>query len=412
VVSSIGQISIVRDVYIKNKPVVSLSWREVELVFPDLETENKTVKGMMIENFLYGDNSLKPEEMQALYVDFVRRHPNLKPKSEEFKQAIMNDEYFNCLLMKFGYAVTCHKAQGGEWENVFTVWDHDNRPGFNCYKEKQLRSGKTNVNFYRWAYTAVTRASGKLFALNPPYFNSYSSMTFLDERVANAMETLTGKKITAEELLIDDEAYRELEAFGLMNEVVQLQDHFIAVRHFLRKHYIDLSGWEKKGLEIIYKCHREGKSAAIKTWVNKDNIFNRKYMKLPSMTNDDEFYKESENILIQLPPFTVIRNTAVTVLSGIGFEIEQEEKFPFTKNLFDDLEKKLTGSNIIIDEISHQSYRERYVFKRGSETAVLDFIYDNSGFFGKVLVLNNKSNSNALIDDLKEIVIEFSTDKE
>ncbi len=135
-------------------------------------------------------------------------------------------------------------------------------------------------------------------------------------------------------------------------------------------------------------------------------------MKLPSMTNDDDFYKEAENIFLQLPPFSVIRNTAETVLSGIEFEIEQEEKFPFTKNLFDDLEEKLTDSNIIIDGVSHQSYRERYTFKRGSEKAELDFEYNSSGFFGRVVVLAKKSNSNALIDDLKKSVIEFSTDNE
>jgi hypothetical protein len=409
VVSNISQIPIVRDVLIKNKPSVTLSWREIELVFPDIETENKTVKGLILENFISGENYLKPEETQALYVDFVKRHPTLKPKSEEFKQAIMNDEYFNCLLLKFGYAVTCHKAQGGEWENVFTIWDHENRPGFNCYKDKQLRSGKTNVNFYRWAYTAVTRASKKLFALNPPFFNSYSSVTFIEQAVTNALETLTGKKITTEELIIEEDALKEMEKFGLLNEAVQLQDHFIALRHSLRKHYIDISDWEKKGSEISYKFSRVGDKAALKTWINKDHIFNGKYMKLPSLTNNDEFYKETEFIIVNMPPYTVLRNTAETVLSGIEFEIEQEEKFPFTKNLYDDLQKSLTGSNIVIDEIKHQSYRERYTFVRGSEKAVLDFEYNGDGFFGRVVVLNNHCNSNILIYEIKNIVIELSS---
>ena len=55
------------------------------------ESNNKIVKGKMLENFLYGDNYLKPEETQALYVDFTSRHKGLKPKTEEFKEAIMQD---------------------------------------------------------------------------------------------------------------------------------------------------------------------------------------------------------------------------------------------------------------------------------------------------------------------------------
>ncbi|HET7115603.1 MAG TPA: AAA family ATPase, partial [Hanamia sp.] len=87
---------------------VILSWRAIELVFPDAESNNKIVTGQMLDNFLDGDNNLTPEEMQALYVDFKNRHKELKPKSEEFKESIINDEYFNCLKMKYGYSVTCH----------------------------------------------------------------------------------------------------------------------------------------------------------------------------------------------------------------------------------------------------------------------------------------------------------------
>ncbi|MFN7690385.1 MAG: ATP-dependent RecD-like DNA helicase, partial [Bacteroidota bacterium] len=124
VINDVADIVIQRTIALKGRNPVTLYWRDVELVFPDAESNNKIVKGKLLENFINGDNYLSPEEMQALRVDFKNRHPNLKPKTEEFKEAIMKDEYFNCLLMKYGYAVTCHKAQGGEWDNVFTVWDN------------------------------------------------------------------------------------------------------------------------------------------------------------------------------------------------------------------------------------------------------------------------------------------------
>ena len=53
-----------------------------------------------------------------MLVDFRQRHPKLKPKTSEFKLAIKDDPWFNALRVKFGYAMTCHKAQGGEWDTV------------------------------------------------------------------------------------------------------------------------------------------------------------------------------------------------------------------------------------------------------------------------------------------------------
>ncbi|HNQ41412.1 MAG TPA: AAA family ATPase, partial [Saprospiraceae bacterium] len=146
--------------------IIRLTWRSVSLILPDENNQPKTVNGYILENYLYGDNYLKPEEQRALYVDFKNRHPKLKKGTEEFKEAIYNDKFFNCIQLKFGYAVTCHKAQGGEWANAFVFWDRGTQANFNFYESKHNRTGKTNSEFYRWAYTAVTRASKKLFCIN------------------------------------------------------------------------------------------------------------------------------------------------------------------------------------------------------------------------------------------------------
>jgi len=165
---------------------VRLTWRGISLVLPDENNQPKTINGFILENYLYGDNYLKPEEQRALYVDFKNRHPKLKKGTEEFKEAIINDKYFNCILLKYGYAVTCHKAQGGEWANAFVFWDRGTQANLNFYESEHNRSGKTNSEFYCWAYTAVTRASKKLFCINPPYFSSFSNMNFIDVNVQQA----------------------------------------------------------------------------------------------------------------------------------------------------------------------------------------------------------------------------------
>ena len=84
-------------------------------------------------------------EQQALMINFVQRNRHLTRGTPEFKHALRQDSYFNALFVKFGYALTCHKAQGGEWQKVYISL---NRP------QNDL---KTKAGF-SWSYTALTRA--------------------------------------------------------------------------------------------------------------------------------------------------------------------------------------------------------------------------------------------------------------
>ncbi|MCL1868383.1 MAG: AAA family ATPase [Paludibacter sp.] len=68
---------------------------------------------------------------------------------------IMENEFFNALQVKFAYAVTCHKAQGGQWKHVYIDIG-------------QLPCERINIEFYRWLYTAITRATEKVFFVNYP----------------------------------------------------------------------------------------------------------------------------------------------------------------------------------------------------------------------------------------------------
>ena len=411
VINEVSDIVTQRNIALRGKNSVTLYWRNVELVFPDAESNNKIVKGKMLENFLYGDNYLKPEETQALYVDFTTRHKGLKPKTEEFKEAIMQDEYFNCLLMKYGYAVTCHKAQGGEWDNVFTVWDNDNMEGFDCFTDKQRRAGKTNQDFYRWAYTAITRASKTLYALNPPFFNSYSAMAFLDVTVLNALNELTGNQVQSEVISLDNEMLQHLSQFNLLEEPIQLQDHFIKVRHAVRKQYIEVIGWEKIGYEIRYSFMREQDKAVFKTFVNDKYEFRTAISPMPNLSPNIVFINSIAEILNHLPNVSIKRNTAETIISQIEFDFELEEEFPFTRSLFDDIVLLFKEADIKIDDIEHQQYKERYTFKQNNETAVVDFEYKKNGFFGRVVPIQNQTNSQVLISDIQAALLTFKQEE-
>lgn len=91
------------------------------------------------------------EQSKHLMVEFSRKmkKKGLKPNSPEYKQEMMKEPYLNCLRAKYGYAVTCHKSQGGEWNDVFLFLDR----GMYRMEHQEL---------FRWWYTAVTRAKKQL----------------------------------------------------------------------------------------------------------------------------------------------------------------------------------------------------------------------------------------------------------
>lgn len=381
---------------------VSLTWRGISLAIPDESNQTKIVSGYILENYLYGDNYLKPEEQRALYIDFKNRYPKLKKGTEEFKEAIINDKYFNCILLKYGYAVTCHKAQGGEWANAFVFWDYGVNDTFNIYSGRQTMAGRTNNMFYRWAYTAVTRASKKLFCINPPRFSSFSGMSFIDINVQQALNTLTGQSNPVVEINFS-EVFPELERFGLDDAPLTIQDHFIHRWHNLRKHYIDINAWQKAGYEVRYLFQREDQTAAFKYWVNQHNSFSKSFQKIPSQTNSDELFEIISKILNEASTVAVKRNGFEGILTQIEFDVQTEENKPFLKNLFDSI-TKILEVNEAVTHIQHLEFRERYTIEKDGSSCIIDFEYDGNGFFGRVLPLENKCNNSEVIAKIKTIV--------
>jgi hypothetical protein len=157
----------------KNVPVhlkggfrVELSFRDITVAFRDGDGIIIKTECLVLENLLDSPHrELAPLEQRALLVDFRKRHPDLHPKSAEFRHAIRGDPYFNALQVKYGYAMTCHKAQGGEWNTVIVDF--------------QANAGVRNASFFRWAYTAITRAAIKLIVVNPPDFTAVSTIAWV-----------------------------------------------------------------------------------------------------------------------------------------------------------------------------------------------------------------------------------------
>jgi hypothetical protein len=87
--------------------------------------------------------------------------PKFKVGSKEFKDELIKDPFYNALRVKYGYAITCHKSQGGEWDKVFV--DYSGRAG-------------VSNDALRWSYTATTRGVNTVYAINPPHLTTFSKL--------------------------------------------------------------------------------------------------------------------------------------------------------------------------------------------------------------------------------------------
>lgn len=98
--------------------------------------------------------TLQAELSQQLFKAVEEDYLHIGNKRERYKQMFEN-EYLNALQLKFAYAITCHKAQGGQWSKVFV----------DLNRNQELPVDKS---YYRWLYTAITRATNTVYLLNYP----------------------------------------------------------------------------------------------------------------------------------------------------------------------------------------------------------------------------------------------------
>ena len=121
------------------------------LEFPDYDDTAVECK-ILLDTLASESPSLTREESQQLFSEVEKDYEDIKSKIKRFKE-IRENPHFNALQVKFSYAITCHKAQGGQWRAVFI-----DRCLFG--DEPMTR------DMLRWLYTALTRATEKLYLVN------------------------------------------------------------------------------------------------------------------------------------------------------------------------------------------------------------------------------------------------------
>jgi exodeoxyribonuclease-5 len=127
---------------------------ELDLKFVDYPDQGSITCKVHIQSLLEEGPNLSRELLRKLFYAIEAEHTDIKNKQKRYKEVLKNP-YFNALQIKYAHAVTVHKAQGGQWAHVYVDY------GF-------VPEERKNSAYLRWLYTALTRASEKLYLLNCP----------------------------------------------------------------------------------------------------------------------------------------------------------------------------------------------------------------------------------------------------
>ena len=133
-----------------------LRFADVELSMPDRGSAAFPAK-IMLETLTAETAGMSQDDYNRLYyglIDDGEMFPADMPYERRVAR-LRDNPYWNALQVKYAYAATCHKAQGGQWSNVFVDLSY-------------IPPEAMGIEFYRWLYTAVSRARSRLYLINPP----------------------------------------------------------------------------------------------------------------------------------------------------------------------------------------------------------------------------------------------------
>jgi len=131
--------------------IYDLHFADVRIRFSDYQNIEIDVK-ILLDTLTIESAALGMEDNRKLFSSVLEDYADVKLKKNRIKK-VKEDKFFNALQVKFSYAVTCHKAQGGQWKAVFL-------------DQGYINEDMLSKEYTRWLYTAFTRPVEKLYLIN------------------------------------------------------------------------------------------------------------------------------------------------------------------------------------------------------------------------------------------------------
>ena len=141
-----GDIIKIEEIY-NIKEIYGFKFAEVKISMVDYPKIDYFETVLILDSLYINSPALDFNAMNNLYQEILKDYMNIKTKYKRHL-AVKNNSFFNALQVKYAYSITCHKSQGGQWESIFLEYPF-------------LPNGM-DKDFFRWLYTAITRAQNKL----------------------------------------------------------------------------------------------------------------------------------------------------------------------------------------------------------------------------------------------------------
>ena len=365
---------------------IALTFREVCVGIRDTEGQSYFVTTKILENLLYDNNpGLSSDEQKALYLDFCMRHENLNRGDEMFSKALREDPYFNAVRVKFGYAITCHKAQGSEWEHVFVSCPSDQNP--------------LSADYFRWLYTAMTRTTDRLYLLNPPHKPLGGGIGLVRDGIWNQNKPTDTPNPRPEidsanvPRAADPNVNMAIPTFGMTEQDGLPYAILMQVGSALAGSGVEIEDIGHNQYQEAYYFRRDGDSARVNISYNSRG-------------------KVGSIVPVQTDPLSadILRLTSHltgrTLSSPRGDFDDTEVRFDkqFLNDFHVRLRTLMGDRDIHIADVAEQQWCQRYTLTRSDDIAVIDIWYNGNSVFTICQPVANRSTSGEFLTEVLDVI--------
>ncbi|MDB4807106.1 ATP-binding domain-containing protein, partial [Pseudomonadales bacterium] len=306
-------------------------------------------------------------------------------------EALRSDPYFNALRLKFGYAITCHKAQGSEWNHVFVK----------C----KTHQSQLCADYFRWLYTAITRTASNLYLLDEPHIKLGAS----PRRISNPGVIENNERPEIPEVFTDEvspppmsfgggakNTGSEGEAFGIPVSNGFLMGLLGEVKYSIASTDI-----------VIYEVqHQQYQEAYIFTCGEESSRVNISYngkQKIVAITLPipSDLGGRLLDLLAPLKGRVIAGIVEPNQSSTIIFDE------PFLEEYYQRIEPVAKERNIFISDVEQLQYRQRYYFKGDKDSAVVDISYKKNKQISSYEPIRNLCTSKEFLNEVLLIIDEL-----
>ena len=377
---------------------VKMGEEEVELLFRDvvIEFEGCKHRGLLLETLLLSkERALTKIERKALYKDFMIRHSkeiaeaakeSKKKRHEKITELLLKDIYINALQVKYGYAITCHKSQGSEWDTVF----------LDC----NLKRGFKNRETFQWFYTGVTRSSNQLYLVDMPRnlaMDSGIQAYTQNGRTVNISLLSTPQTTVLTETDLRKQVTCDWDSMSVAAQQIVL--HMLRALSEISCTVIDVADHAYHAIVTLQIGDVEGRVTVF--YNGKDSI--TRFKKIDACIPEEAFQRittiagkstaPQAQATVQ-NPFTTDGSMRESGLDSIApnavvYSVVDTFVYPpeyeyFLKEYMQRLQKKLESAHIRITGIEDLQFNLRTTFTRGHQSAVLNIHYKAKGTISSV----------------------------